>query len=900
MAAFLTASGGLLLGANGGFATTAAVGGGGGDPTALWNVDIVEGATTARTNQPFSFGLPLGPGQFDSATQKIVVYDGETALADAQYTCECVDQDGDGRWVRVDGIIPSLSSGGTKTLSVKAESGSQSAGTPITAADLQTFINANATGNDVRVAMVIGGTTYTASVKAMLDATKTTYSAAEPHYRGAFFAGPMASCYVGSVPLEDGSGNRASDYLRVDFHAYGWKTGGAIVGAKIDAIVWNSAFNPVGGWSDVAWSALRVEDGSGGVVEGYTSTSSTANDPNRGVAYGHSRFMFDPVWVGLSSAEKGSWEALHETTSGKLQKAIDAKWLIDTYNTSAIVSSQIGTWKTGLDGNGINPFRSKGNHVLYNQGSTGPRYEIGYLTQGQNYAVAAWSSSDARHVVRQNARESLHIPWFYVDHETGVLLDIVAKPSESIFTETKPTKVGGGTPWAIDAGHHPCDHILTAMLDGDFWCVQALQAVAHGIWTQINFGTGYNKRLATGLQDRGAAWAMRSVGAALALTPNAQPAGLTGMSRANLQGWLDATCGIAGDVITFGSYHGAKNQCWGTPTPASGAFDNTVSPPDCFRWVPQDGHNNGAGQNPMRIWGAAYYATALSWMNRLKVGNADFNSYFAWMNDFFEQFLQDPRWALVSAMYGRLGMPTDVSTYPMSVDAVLSEMARTLTQENNKTGGPPDSNLFVTGSHDFGLLGITGVTFTYSAMNAVTVHLEGASAIDYFTDPSSTWFTAGLGAVVAIPNQGVAIASWPDYAAGHITSVVNGKTVVVDFQTRATVNGSTDWANEIDPAQVPSGTTLTPDEVRLPAPDKTASWLATHGNLLIGVWSNEYPPAVLGAIEALAGEGINTDVIADRRAKLRGLLVEKGRIADAVNFPTVGDGNIDFFFKGAA
>jgi hypothetical protein len=850
-------------------------GGGGGDPTALWNVDIVEQGSTARTSQPFSFGVPIGPGDFDSATQKIVVYDGETALADAQFTCECADQAGDVRWVRIDGVLPALSSAETKTLSVKAESGSQAAGTPITAADLQAFINDNAAGGDVRVAMVVSGTTYTASVKAMLDSTKTAYAAAEPHYRGAYFAGPMASCYVGSVPLEDGGGARASDYLRVDFHVYGWKetAGGAIVGAKVDAIVWNSAYDPAA-FGDVAWTSMVLEYGDGTDIEAYTTAGGST-----GVAYARSRFKFDDLWVGLSGAEKGSWEAVHETESLKLQKVFDNQWMLDHWATSDNVSAKLASLKSGQDAVTLDPFRSKGVHVQYHMGNVGGRYEIGYLTQGQVMAACCWNDG-ARGLVNRAAREALHIPWVWRDQTTGVLV-APSKTSANINNDTSPSP--NATPWwagsnYLDVGHQPNDHFLPAMLYGDFWLVEALHEGAHYAWMAITNGTGYNRRLSHGIQDRGAAWAMRSVTAAIALTPNALSADLTGWSRANWQSWMDAAVGTAGGTATSGFYHGAKSYYWDATQagaiPVSGYFDN--DDPDSFRWLYH------SSDRIMRQWGAAFYLHQMAWGKKLNIGNGDHTSWLEWLTRLHEQFLEDPRYQWLLGYYKDLGDRPSIGHYPRNKDEAFRDLTVSFAIYQE-----PYPVLRTYTEADMANLGITGATATWSATTAVTLALTGASAVDYFEHTAdATYFTRARPCPIKLVGWGAGGAD----AIGKITSVANGKTVVVDFQADAD-------CVDIDTGARSSGESIVPPNLFLPMPAKDASWLG--GETILGASNNDYTLMMLGALEALADVGYNTGTYAANRAKLVAWLHAAGQIASPTVFPSsTDDATPEWWFKG--
>lgn len=859
----------------------------------LWSVDIDELESESGTDQPAYFGVPLGTSDWDPTTEVLKAYIGATQLH-AQFAMVSSDKDGDGRSARVDFIMPTRTADTANTVVVKKAAGTQSAGTPITPEELATFINDNATGGDVRIAMTVSGTTYTASAKAFLDSDLTTYSAADPHLRGPWFTGPMASCYSGTVPFEDGSGNRTSDYLRAVYDVTGWKKAdGTIVAVEVHAEIYNSAFDPAS-WGDVVWTSMVLEYGDGTDIEAYSSTSSSSDDPDRGVAYARSGFAFEDVYIGVSGAVKGGWEPAHETSSGRLQKVMDAKWAFDSYVPASAATSLIEGMETTLNSNPVNPFRSKGNHEKYNMGDTGARFEIGWLTHAQIYATLSYSAT-ARFVIKRNAREALHIPWQYIDQDTGLYATKTRDGGlANATTDYTTTPSPNNTPWSPGPAHMPFDMALPYILFAKPWMVRAMHAQTLFIWLRANWGTGDGRRLFVADQDRGSAWRVRTVSLTIACTPNDVGAGLTGWSRSDMQEWFDAGAGTANDTELFGLYHGAKDSYWDASRtgaiPKSGWFDN--DDPDNYR-ILYHGEDH-----PGRVWGMNYYAMAMALARKLNVGNADFDSLFDWFAEILPQYLGDSRWQWFMGLYTAAAPDFGDASYPLTKTEVFDHLASSL-----DVWAPAASHLvpvlITTMQTDFDTLGITGITPTWSSTDAVTLTLEGASAEDYFDGTASEL----VGRPVRLRGWAAAGAD----AIGFITSVTNSKTVVCDFQTNASAV-DIDTGSHTSGTTINNGSTATDDQGRayntfyLPFPAEDAGWLST--TMLEQIGTAEYPSLVLAGLEAMADVGYHAANYEAWRDKCIDYEANRGRISDAEAFKTTGadagDSSLEWRIKKVA
>lgn len=221
----------------------AAVSGGAPVPpgTDLGIVTVTNATNGTLTNQAFSFGLPIAPGNAES-NHSILVYDDDGSggkgdlLGNFQATDYSSDMEGDVRHVVVSGILPSIAANGSRKLHLESGSGGVE-GDAITAANIVS------TDFETKVSFDIGGTTYAFSVRDALQASatfsKTGYMCVVRS------SGPACSrFYVAGPPLDVSNNPHAGgDGLRVCAEVIAYKTdpefvsGGNLI-TRVECDVW--------------------------------------------------------------------------------------------------------------------------------------------------------------------------------------------------------------------------------------------------------------------------------------------------------------------------------------------------------------------------------------------------------------------------------------------------------------------------------------------------------------------------------------------------------------------------------------------------------------------------------------------------------------------------------------
>lgn len=215
-------------------APTIGGGGGGGSDALLGILTVTEASGAAKTNEPFSIVWPMGPDDaYVSGTHNIKIYDDDGAgnqgseLTNYQADNLSTDENGDGRQIRISGIIPSIGSGATRKLRVYRTADAEPSGTAITEADLF------ATSWRVVHTFNIGGTSYVADSNDC-EGASGTFSKTAACFHGTYVSGPSETCLVYSLPPSNGgTAHNSGDGLRVWLHVYMRKAGtGAVNGGN--------------------------------------------------------------------------------------------------------------------------------------------------------------------------------------------------------------------------------------------------------------------------------------------------------------------------------------------------------------------------------------------------------------------------------------------------------------------------------------------------------------------------------------------------------------------------------------------------------------------------------------------------------------------------------------------
>ena len=770
-------------------------------------------ASGARTLVPFKFNVPLQCGSAGLAasgnTLAATVGGNPQAIGVAH---RCSAQSSELTSAVVAGVLDALSSGGTASIVVSTASGSDPGGTAITWADIL------ATGWKVTVEIDVSGTTYTADLS-LAATSDTTYSAANPFYHGTPIATGYYSEVVVNVPFKDDSNNRVNDKLRLKGFVGAWKSGSSAVGGgnpilaiRAQLLLMLGSWN--GAVSSVTVTAIRIKNHTGTTLHTFSGSPSYVLYP-----YGTTNFgLPDGVWWSNTSDRRDGWEVVHETVSNKLEKFIDNRWVLPNSWTSAMVDDTMDGYLTTFNGQSADPMQALGAHEPYQPG-TGSRADISIFHLVSAKGSADWGRANARAAVRKHDSTAFHIPYWRLAN--GLLLDIDGTHAGETDGSGYTAPTGTASPVTLDIAHGPFDGFLSWLTTGDTMWLELIHAQAISAWAQSGFGNGLARRLAVQSQPRGAAWSMRSVAMAIACTPNGLAGTITGVTRADLQGWLDAACGTNGGTNEFGLYTGAKNCYWDTSqsgaVPLGGWFDNddAANQRMLFR-------SEGATAGSFEQYFVAAALAQASWNNVL---NADGVAFRDWVFEMLRRDLSGPWRDLEAERY--FGRPYDAHAARPKTKA---QHYHDLNSSHKESPG----TWWVTGSY---VDGLTGYTINAANPAAVTITLLGASCPDYFDDgESGAWFKG------TSPYNGRGGAAWvqgssPNNWSGKVTAV-SGKVVTIDCTVATGVAPSSSPSN-VDPATL-----------GLPACGPNSAW--NTGNVILNTGgTNDYTWSAKMAVELI-------------------------------------------------
>lgn len=187
---------------------------------------------------------------------------------------------------------------------------------------------------------------------------------------------------------------------------------------------------------------------------------------------------------------------------------------------------QAADWNTPLNNRLITKF----------MGQTGERDDIGVIPGWCAEWLASYNRTTQLYSM-EAGEASLGIPWHAWDTTNGRWLNAVDHPTLFMDRGGAWTPVNGDASWDPEIAHHPCPtyipYLLTGrrcMLDGTMaiasWAIMFTDGYGRGNVSSVDYTTGAGITLAPYQQQRGFAWALRSVMWAAAVAPaSEQPHG---------------------------------------------------------------------------------------------------------------------------------------------------------------------------------------------------------------------------------------------------------------------------------------------------------------------------------------------------------------------------------------
>lgn len=467
-------------------------------------IDVVNTSATALTDAPVTFGHVFASGDVTASTGLQARLDDGTAVP-LQVDRKATHANGSLRHAVLTLRIPTIAASATRRVTLAT--GTTATGTAPSLSELL------ATNFDAQTSISIGGVTYSASARTLLNAGSGVTT---------WLQGPLASEWIVRGPLRRSDGT-AHPHLAAQFEVRAYAGAQrARVGVGIENI-----FTRVASPQRYTYDLTVTVPGRGTVL------SRTAV-PH----YRQSRWR-RLVWWG---------------TEPTLDVRHDSRYMISTgavpsYDMNLQIPSSALTDMVN-DFNGASGLMDVGN-LNPDMPAGGGRPEIAPLP---GFAARYVVSQDlrAKRVMLGHGEQAGTWPMHYRDEATGLPLSIDQYPSVEILGSGiygNFAACGGNcsVPFTPETAHHPSLAFLPYIVTGDYYHLEELQFWAN--WVMI-FAPASRRNGSEGLvvwdQTRGQAWGLRTLGQAVYATPDNHPlkSYFTGKLQNNLRyynaNWLNS------------------------------------------------------------------------------------------------------------------------------------------------------------------------------------------------------------------------------------------------------------------------------------------------------------------------------------------------------------------------
>ncbi len=482
----------------------------------LPSLTILSHSSSAQSNVPVTFGQTFKPGDVPSGTTVSAATASGTPVT-LQLDAKATHPDGSLRHAVITAVVPTLAANGSQVVQL-SNTGTGSSGTAVRLSDLL------ATSFDAQVSLNIGGTTYTASARQLLQNTASPV---------VWLSGPQASEWIvgGSVKT---SGGVAHPHLAAYFHVRAF-AGNPINRVRVDVVIEN-------GWTFV----------SGPTTFGYTASVTVGGNSvySGTISQPHHTRWHKRYWWGTDPQTYVQHDTIYLQSTGAVPRYM------------SLTPSQ--TYLSAMTQESV-PM-SNGDLTQYFP-TTGSQNSIGPLPR---WTTAYVLSADERAFKNMLANDdsagsySVH----FRDENTGKPVSIADHPN---LTDQFSQADGGGlpdpsgtNPNTADAAHQPSISFVSYLETGDYFYLEELQ-----FWTSWNhldanplppYGYRQGASGIFGVQVRGQAWSIRNLAQAAYATPDGDryKAELVSSVAANLSnaGSLYANNASANKLGVIASYDG--------------------------------------------------------------------------------------------------------------------------------------------------------------------------------------------------------------------------------------------------------------------------------------------------------------------------------------------------------
>ena len=435
---------------------------------AVTSVNIISQSNQPQTNVPVTFGQVFKKGDVPSGSDIGATLNG--VPLDIQVDKKATNNDGSLRHAVISAIIPTLNGNESQEL-VLTDSGSQ----PATPAPVLLNNLLTTTNFDAEVTINIGGVLYSLSARELLQAGQVKQ----------WLEGDVVSEWIVGGPLHT-SGAINHPQLAAYFHVRAYS---GLNNVRVDVVVENN-------WTMVSGPGNFVYDASisiGG-VEKYSLT---------GLEHYHHARWHKVFW----------WKEVPQVYVKHDSDYLQATGAVPEYQN---VTPSEGT----LDGmlSSVTPM-SLGNMLNY-MATSGENQMIGPLPQWASLYIV---STDSRAYISTllNGDAGGTYSSHYRNESTGypAIIDDDCCRNAQIGNTGFPS-VTGANPNRWDIAHQPSIAFVPYLVTGDYYYLEELQ-----FWASANMlATSPNTRKTQiGLQKRGQAWSLRTLGQAAYITPDDHP-----------------------------------------------------------------------------------------------------------------------------------------------------------------------------------------------------------------------------------------------------------------------------------------------------------------------------------------------------------------------------------------
>jgi hypothetical protein len=433
----------------------------------ITTVTLISKSASAQTNVPVTFGQVFRPGDVPAGSSVTATTNSGGSVT-LQVDKKATHADGSLRHAVLTARLGNLGSNGTEILHLST--GSAASGTAVSLSDLL------ATSFDAEVRLNVGGTTYTASARSLLQSGTPEQ----------WLSGPLASEWIVGGPVKT-SGGVAHKHLAAYFHVRAY-AGQPINRVRVDVVIEN-------GWTLVT-SPGAFNYTIDTLIGGSSVGTRTINH------FPHTRWHERYWW--------GSDPQIYVKQDKDYLQATKAVPHYPELTPSASFLNSLPTDYTPMQ------------HGLLTQHmpNTGAQDAIGPLPRWTSAYVV--STDERAYLAMLSADDSagsygIH----YRDEATGKPVSIADHPTLSLQTDGDvPDNVSDGNPNEPDAAHQPSVAFVAYLVTGDYYYLEELQ-----FWTSWNhlFTNNNYRENAKGifvLQVRGQAWSIRNLAQAAYATPD--------------------------------------------------------------------------------------------------------------------------------------------------------------------------------------------------------------------------------------------------------------------------------------------------------------------------------------------------------------------------------------------